>query len=298
VQGYSVANVTGPNGRGPREVAALRGWISPKKSKEQLLYVSDSIDGVIDIFSVPDYSLVGQITDGLDFPEGIATDKKGNLYVSNLFGNTVTVYPEGQTSPSVTLSEPDGPDDVAVAGNGDVLAGDTDGGVDVYKPGETSASSRLTNSNITSVSGIGIDGNDNVYAVGTYTFSNSSGPQPAVVKYAALGSSGKNLKLSGLIEPAGALVDKHGNIVISDFKLPGVNLYKPGKKNPFATIASAGPADRIAINNKQNLIYVPQSTYGDVSIFKYPSGKLVQDIPISSGDGFASGTALSPPAKL
>lgn len=294
-QGYRTSHPSGPNGLWSRQPGTARGWITPKKSKGQLLYVADSGNGLIDIYSVPDYSLIGQITDAINWPEGIATDKKGNLYVSNLFGNTVTVYPEGQITPSLTLSEPEGPDDVAIADNGYVLVGDVDGGVDVYKPGGTSASSRLTNPNISDVSGVGVDANNNLYAVGTYHYGTNQ-PQPAVVKYAALGGSGKSRALSGLLAPGGVLVDKHRNIVISDFALPGINMYKPGKEKPFATIANSASPDRSAINRKQDLIYVPEGEYDEVSIYTYPSGELVQNIVVT-GYGFTSGAALSPPAK-
>ncbi|HEY6487451.1 MAG TPA: hypothetical protein VIX83_13800, partial [Candidatus Cybelea sp.] len=154
VQARTAHNGIGPNGYTPHRLGAIHGWLSPKHSKSQLLYASNEADNVIDIFSVPQYDLVGQITDGLNQPEGIATDKKGSLYVSNLSGDTITVYQKGQTSPSLTLTEPYGPDDVAVARNGDVLAGDSSG-VDVFKPGATTASSRLTNSTISSVDGVG-----------------------------------------------------------------------------------------------------------------------------------------------
>lgn len=291
VQARTAHNGIGPNGYTPHRLGAIHGWLSPKHSKSQLLYASNEADNVIDIFSVPQYDLVGQITDGLNQPEGIATDKKGSLYVSNLSGDTITVYQKGQTSPSLTLTEPYGPDDVAVARNGDVLAGDSSG-VDVFKPGATTASSRLTNSTISSVDGVGVDAHNNVYAVG---FNASS--QPAVVEFTDLGGSGKNLGLTGLLSPTGVLVDKHGNIAVSDFALPGINLYKPGHTAPFATIAASDATDRSALDHKQNLIYVPEADYSLVNVYKYPSGKFVQSVSISGSGNFISGTALSPAPK-
>lgn len=113
--------------------------ITPDARKAKLLYVGMGgfdFGGNIEIFSVPKYLLVGQITDGIDGPEGIATDSRGNLSVANLYSGTVTVYPLGKSTRSLTLKVPTYPNDVAVEKNGYVLVGDQDGAVDVYPPGK------------------------------------------------------------------------------------------------------------------------------------------------------------------
>jgi hypothetical protein len=259
-----------------------------KKKKKQLLYVSDEGSGVIDIFSVPSYSEVGQITSGLDQPEGIATDKKGNLYVSNLSGGTVTVYKPGGTSPSLTLTEPDGPDDVAVGSNGYVYVGDTDGGVDVYPPGATSSSSRLTNSDLDEgVYGVGVDASNNVYAAGL----GSSGA--VVVEFADASGSGTNLSLTELEEPSGVLIDKHNDVVVSDGELGAVLIYPPGQTSPSSTISATG-ADRSALNKNESEIYVPEGGNDQVGVYDYPKGTAGTTISIGN---FTSGTALSPAPK-
>jgi hypothetical protein len=278
----------GPNGL-PAHISTMHGWISPdKKKKKQMLYVSDEGDGRIDIYSVPAYSLTGQITSGIAQPEGIATDKKGNLYVSNLSGGTVTVYPPGQTSPSLTLTESSGPDDVAVAKNGYVLAGDVGGGVDVYPPGQTSPTARLTNAGIEyGVDGVGVDANNNVYAAG---YGNAGA---AVVEFTNMSGSGTNLGLTGLVGPAGVLVDKHGNIVVSDYSNSLIDIYPSGQTSPSSTISVTNP-DRSAINKKQNDIYAPQGANDTADVLSYPGGASVTSISIGN---FTSGTALSPAPK-
>jgi hypothetical protein len=134
------------------QISTPRSWIAPDiKKKKKLLYVSDAgvewheKHGRIDIFSVPGYSMVGQITKGVDGPDGLTVDKKGNLYVGNGFNRTITVYKPGSTGPSLTLTQSYSPRDVAVASNGYVYVSDAYGGVDVYPPGATSPSSRLSN---------------------------------------------------------------------------------------------------------------------------------------------------------
>jgi hypothetical protein len=236
--GAADRHAVGPNGIAPGHLSTIRGWII-SDIKNPLLYLSDESDGIIDIFSVPAYSLVGQITSGIDQPEGIATDKKGNLYVSNLSGDTVTVYKHGQTSPSLTLTESNGPDDVAL-----------------QKP-------------VTSSLG-------------------SSGP--AVIEFANMSGSGTNLGLTGLTEPSGVLVDKHGDLVVSDYDASLIDIYPPGDTSPSSTISVPNP-DRGAINKKQNDIYVPQGSGYSVVVLSYPGGSPVTSISIGN---FTPGTALFP----
>jgi hypothetical protein len=278
-----------PNGFTSSHLSTAHGWISSDAKKKNLLYVSDEGDNLIDIFSVPSYSKVGEIVSGIDQPEGIATDKKGDLYVSNLSADTITVYKRGATSPYRILTESDGPDDVAVATNGYVVAGDNGGGVDVYAPGATSPSLRLTNSDIVKVKGVGVDAHNNVYAAGYY--GSSSAVKGVVIKFADMSGGGTNLDLLDMSSAAGVLVDSHNDIVVSEYN--NINIYPHGDKSPSSTI-SVGYPDRSALNKKENLIYVPQTSYNDVKVLDYPSGKSVKTISIGN---FASGAALSPAPK-
>lgn len=216
----------------------------------------------------------------------MATDKKGDLYVTNLTGLTITVYPRGSTTPSLTLRQSNSPVDVAVTKNNYVLVGDISGGVDVYPPKAAAPSARLTYSNLVQVGGVAVDGHDDVYAAG-YT----SQSTPIVVEFAHGKPTGTNLNLVGLVTPAGMLVDENGNLAVSDNTLPGVNIYPPGSTLPSATIANTEAPDRSAFDRAENLIYVPESTYGAVNIYDYPSGTFVQTLSLQ---GFVRGAILSP----
>jgi hypothetical protein len=259
--------------------------MSPATSQANLLYASDAHQNVVDVFSVPGYSMVGQITDGINQPEGLATDSNGNLYVANLTGDTITVYRPGTTSPSLTLTESDGPLDVAVGSNGYVYAGDEGGGIDVYPPGATSPSTRLTNSVFSRVAGVGVDTSNNVYAAGDIGATTG-----VVIEFVNGSGSGTNLGLSGLKEPTGVIIDKNNNLVVSNFKRHRIGIYPPGHTSPSRHIEVPFP-DRSAINQAENNIYVPEGDRDRVRVFTYPAGKLVTTIQIG---GFASGAALSP----
>jgi hypothetical protein len=278
----------------PSRISTLRSWISPHAKHKKLLYVSVFARGVIDIFSVPKYSLVGQITDGINGPEGLAIDNNGNLYVANFVGNTITVYERGTTSPSRTLTESGGPTDVVVDGSGYVYASDSEGGIDVYPSGATLPIRRLTNPAVRyGVTGVGISASNSVYATG---FSSPNSTGPAVVKFAHASGAGKRLHLKGLVFPFGVIIDTNNDLVVTDsgpyYGQGAVLIYPLSKRSPSEKITLPGPIHS-AFNNPENLLYVPQGQFGyfGVGVYDYPSLALVTTVPI---EDYPGGAALSP----
>lgn len=263
--------------------------MSPDTRKTKtLLYVSRTLSstGLVDVFSVPKYSLVREITDGIDKPEGLAIDSEGNLYVADLDSNAVTVYRPRGTSPFLTLNVPDSPLDVAVGSNGYVYVGDEAGDVDVYQPGATSPRLRLTNPSLTRVTGVAVTSSNDVYADGES--GSSSSYTPAVVKFTNAARSGKNLGLTGLVGTlAGVIVADH-DLIVTDFDSNEILTYPLGQTSPSSTISVGCPV-RPAINKAENKIYVPETcSYFTVGVYDYPSGTLVTNLPIGG-----TGAALS-----
>ncbi len=88
-----------------------KSWILPEAKKSDLLYISDLIAQVVDIYDYgKGYKLVGQLT-GFFNPEGLCVDKKGNVYVTNTTNDGVyeiIEYAHAATSPSRTINDPDG----------------------------------------------------------------------------------------------------------------------------------------------------------------------------------------------
>lgn len=98
-----------------------------KKSKKQLLFVggfldSESAVAVFDgLSNKKPLKPIRLITTGLDEPDGLTTDKNGNLYVANHGNNTVTEYSPRTYQPTVLpLSGLDGPTAVRVDGFGNI----------------------------------------------------------------------------------------------------------------------------------------------------------------------------------
>jgi hypothetical protein len=83
----------------------------PQAKSEDLLYVSDLLAQVVDIYTYHDgHKLVGMLT-GFFNPEGLCVDKAGDVYVTNDTSegvHQITEYAHGATTPLATLNDPDG----------------------------------------------------------------------------------------------------------------------------------------------------------------------------------------------
>src|SRR5579863_7905024 len=100
-----------PSGQLTSNAPVGRSWILPAAKKSDLLYISDLLAQVVDIYTYGHgYKLVGQLT-GFFNPEGLCVDLKGNVYVTNVTNDGVyqiTEFAHGGTSPLRVLSDPDG----------------------------------------------------------------------------------------------------------------------------------------------------------------------------------------------
>jgi hypothetical protein len=96
-------------------------FIDADAAGKSLIFVADAADGVIDIYAQAgkNQKSVGQIT-GLTEPQGITTDKKGDLYVANTNSSNVLVYAPPYTGkPELTITDArEFPADVAVSSTG------------------------------------------------------------------------------------------------------------------------------------------------------------------------------------
>jgi hypothetical protein len=87
-----------PGASGVRELSAPgRSWMSPGAASGDLLYVSD-INGSVYVYSYPAGKHVGTLT-GFKGPEGLCSDRAGNVYVIDLPSVAVVKYAHGGTKP-------------------------------------------------------------------------------------------------------------------------------------------------------------------------------------------------------
>jgi WD40 repeat protein len=85
-------------------------WILPEAKNDDLLYISDLIGQVVDIYAYRGHKLVGMLT-GFFNPEGLCVDTTGDVYVTNDTSDGVhqiSEYAHGSTTVLRTLNDPDG----------------------------------------------------------------------------------------------------------------------------------------------------------------------------------------------
>jgi hypothetical protein len=82
-----------------------RSWMASSANARRLLYVTRPYDQTVDVYTYPQDQMVGQLTGFLD-PLGSCTDKRGNVYITDLKQYSIVEYAHGGTQPVQTLSVP------------------------------------------------------------------------------------------------------------------------------------------------------------------------------------------------
>jgi hypothetical protein len=248
--------------------AARHGWISPAARHEKLVYVSDYTEGIILIYKQGETGQgpIGEITDAIDAPEGIAVDKSGTLYVANQGNNTVTEYPAGSESPSVTLStDITKPLDVSVDSQGIVYI--TEGSANTileFKPGSTKPDATVSLMHPSEATNVK---NDDLYV----TYNESSAGKVARCK--PLATTCKDLGISGVELAQGIAIDLHGDLLVGDVYKEVIDIYKRRQTMPFRTIAVTNEQPgKLALNITDATLYMADPANFAVRLFDYATG--------------------------
>ncbi|MGB8965022.1 MAG: hypothetical protein WCB99_05235 [Candidatus Cybelea sp.] len=277
------------------------GWLSPEARRgKKLVYVSDQQTDTVTIYPArkTNPAPIGSITEGVNIPDGLAVDAKGDLYVANAGSTTVTVYPPGRTTPSFTYSPGQNPVAVVVGSDKTVyIAQGFDGCLCITEYVKGSGSPKLTiplDQTGGSPIDVALDASNNLYVALT---------NATVYKFAPGQTSGSNLGLDGLTNPRGLAFDKQGDLVVANdtlnFNAGDVDIYPPGQQM-FSKQFVPGPQPfEITFGLGRKLLYVANVSYGDtglVAIFNAKQG-YKQVGTISQGLEQPLGVALSPDAK-
>jgi sugar lactone lactonase YvrE len=302
----AITSTTGiVSSKAPKLTRAPRaGWLSAaaRAKSARLMYVSSPNGNTVDIF--PEYGKnvapIGQITNGINEPTGMAVDKHGNLYVANVNASTVTVYPRGSTSPSKTYSTGlQLPVDVAVGNDGTVYVSCFSAGFVVEYPPRSMSPSLTISLAGADPFGVALDASNNLYIA--YTTG-------VVYEYAPGSSSGTNLGLSiPAGNPHGLTFDRAGDLLISVSNAPfgasAVYVYPPGSKTFSKSITQGvGQPFMMAFDRPGRRLFLAdfgKDGNGDGSVLEYrfSNGKALT--PESQGVANAAyGVAVTPPEPL
>ncbi|HTA56313.1 MAG TPA: hypothetical protein VK755_16330 [Candidatus Acidoferrales bacterium] len=208
-----------------------------KKKQRQTLFICDPENNQVLMYdpNTPNPSPNGSITTGIDYPVGVAVDKKGTLYVANLMGGSpnngsITVYKAGSSSPSLTIT--DGlvnPYSVAVDSHGNLFASNLDSNSIVgYRAGATSPFETISFSPYGQADGIATDANDNLWI--------ANGFVNEVDEIPAGSSTPQDANLSGLNGPTDVSFGEKGVMYVSDFIGGAVSVYKSRMTSPWTFI--------------------------------------------------------------
>jgi hypothetical protein len=90
----------------PKAAGVAKSWMSPDaRPHDRLIYISDSATYDVYVFLANRDKLVGTLTNQNN-PAGLCADKRGDVYVTQLYGHQIVEYAHGGTKPIKTLSDP------------------------------------------------------------------------------------------------------------------------------------------------------------------------------------------------
>jgi hypothetical protein len=280
------------------------------KKVKQLLFVSDNENNRVLVYNTATKTqnppALRTITNGVQGPNGLATDESGNLYVANYLSNTVTVYAPNAGNPKTTISNGlNGPFDVKVDGFGNVyVANDPLSGgtpfIQLYPVGSSSPTytwSAPASGEV--ISGLALlnpkqQGQTAIYAL---EFSlNGSGfatggalscypGNPTCVSFGS--TFGQTGGIAVAQSPGGS---KPFQWLAVDQYVPGVDIFTQGQAN--GQITTGGTPAFITLNSTGNQLYVADRFYGRVVEYSYPAGKQLNTF--TPGGAQVYGVATSP----
>jgi sugar lactone lactonase YvrE len=235
----------------------------------RLLYVSGTGSNSVDIFPLtrPNQPQVGSISNGVSWPWGLSLDAHNSLYVADPGNKSVTVYPNGSSTPSMTY----------LAGPPRPLYALADSAGHVYASGQNKSYGRILEYNAGSdvpiararvgleADGMAADAQGNLYVA--YRDAKHQG---SIAEFGPGLTNRRNLGMT-INQPQGLLVDSHGNIVVVESADDDIKVFTPGMKTPSVTlnITGVGNLAQLAMRNSETTLWV-SSEGGYVYSMPYP----------------------------
>ncbi|HEV3092133.1 MAG TPA: hypothetical protein VGX91_11910 [Candidatus Cybelea sp.] len=280
-------------------------------TKKQLLFVSDNANDKVFVYNAASKTQnpppLRTITAGIKGPNGITTDKSGNLYVTNFLSDTVTIYAPNASTPKTTISNGlSGPFDVKVDGFGNIyVANDPLSGtafIEEYAQG----SSTPTNTWSVPSAGMVVTGiallnptlqnETSIYAT-EFVQNSSTGAVGGMLTCYPNGSTCSQVGGVTFGQTGGVAVEespgekKPFEYLAVDQYVPGVDILSPGQSS--GQIVTGGTPEFVALDAKANQLFVADRFYGRVVEYSFPGGKQLNAFT-PTGDTQIYGVATSP----
>lgn len=278
----------------------------------QQLFVSDNENNRILVYNAASKTqnppIERTITQGIQTPNGIATDLQGNLYVANYQANTVTVYAKNASSPKLTISEGlNGPWDVKVDGFGNVYVSNTPlsgatNYIAIYAAGSgTPSNSWSAPQQNMEISGFTLlnatqQGQTSIYAL-EYQLNGSDlatgglltcYPGPSTCTQLSGYSFGQTGGIAMVHSPGPS---KPFEFLAVDQYIPGVDDVTPGDST--TQLVTGGTPEFATLNSKGTRLFVADRFYGRVVEYSYPKKKQLNTFS-APGDSQVYGVATIP----
>jgi len=238
------------------------------------------------------YKETGTIASGLNGPDGDFIDANGNLYVANYAGVDVSEYDKSGTQTGTYSSGLKDPVGVTVDTKGNVYVADygsvTASVVVEYAQGRNtplhSCSTRLANE------GVAVDSSGDVFVSGDNTRAGGG----HLLEYKGGLSGCKATRLGVTLGDAGGLQLDRKSDLVADDQYAAVDIIPP----PYTTIGSqitTAPSNfHVALNQKNNLLFIDDVNDAEVFVDKYPSGTEVTVLNSANGLSDPAGVATYP----
>jgi hypothetical protein len=286
-------------------IDAGRAAASPTATPTTLIAVSDDENEGVSIYNASGQRIKSLVA--FFFPQGLASDSTGNLYVADQTDSRIQVFTPAFTYKK-TLEDPgQEPLSLDTTDNGTYVGvanqyttNNGPGSITMYKDGTATAT--ITNSAILQAFFDAFDASGNLY----FTFSPSSGGCPCIGEIAGATKGGTTVTLLSTvntISPYGIQVTNDGDIAVFDMKRDIIFTYGPPVNGllgtPIADTVVRGtetnplnaPAQFAFTSDMHHLYIANNSDNSVVYEFGYPRGVRTTDFSIG---GTPFGVAVFP----
>jgi hypothetical protein len=289
----------------PRDesVRAPNSWMRPKQAPKSLVYISDPLLGVVNIYdgAGKHQSPIGQLA-GLQSPQGLFVDFAEDLWIADSSARQLVGYKKGQLFPFATLSDPNGLPIAICGGQSAVYAVDFESAS--YGPGRTvevftgasKPTSVLTIPNAEHLFSCATNANDDLFVsfLATHGGSESSGE----IDVFPQGKTKPKSVVKNLYYPAGIAFDKLDELIVCDSYARALYIYPPPYDEGYTSkLKLKGIVSQIALSAHETELWGADTEGAVGEKLSYPKGELL-DETTSKELRAPYGIAASPPGSF